>query len=65
MAKRKSPRQTPEAKALRELRDRRTMERLPERCEIDGEHEMARLQRKVIRRRYGPRPEEAGDQATA
>jgi hypothetical protein len=40
-------------------------ERLAERYEIDGEHEMARLQREIIRQRYGPRPDEAGGQATA
>ena len=65
MAERTSPRRTPEERALRELRDSRTMERLAERYEIDGEHEMARLQREVIRLRYGPRPGEAGDQAAA
>jgi hypothetical protein len=65
MAKRKIPKRTPEEIASEEWWARRVRERIAERLEIEGEFEQAAREREIIRQRYGPRPDEAGGQATA
>jgi hypothetical protein len=65
MAKRKIPKPTPDEIAREEWWDRRGRERIAERLEIEGEHEQARIERELIRRRWGPSADDAGDPARA